>query len=254
MTERRILLCALLLAGCGPEPLSIGFRLSGNFETDSPARRIELLDNLGSMMLGSDTLPAIAPMASARPSHDIVQIVATSERDLIVIFLDCEDGRATGGRFESLSSPSTSFQITNGASCSVRSQEHQVPGAGLRRFVSPPDGFQPSRRATVTGTTSPPGVVLGADGTGHIEASETGAFDFKEWQMTAFGFIECPDCGKQGWDEVHVLLSRPDGAVGIATLYLSRDVPDAVQMSAGLRLDRPVSLATVTFPASWEVH
>ena len=119
-----------------------------------------------------------------------------------------------------------------------------------------PDGFNPSTRATVTGTTSPPGVVLGSDGTGHIEAKETSpeTSGFQEWQMTAFGFVDCSACGNAGWYEVHVLLTGPGGAVGIATLYLLRDRPDMVQMSVGLRLDRPVSLATVNFPATWEVH
>lgn len=260
MTERRFLLCALLAVGCGPaaEPLSIGFRLSGSFETNSPARRIELVDNLGSLTLGSETLPAIAPttVAPASPSSNIVEIVATSERELAVVFLHCDGGRATEGRFESLGSPSTPFQITNGASCVIQTQEHEVQGTGLRPFVSPPDGFNPSTRATVTGTTSPPGVVLGSDGTGHIEAKETSpeTSGFQEWQMTAFGFVDCSACGNAGWYEVHVLLTGPGGAVGIATLYLLRDRPDMVQMSVGLRLDRPVSLATVNFPATWEVH
>jgi hypothetical protein len=254
VTERWYLLCALLAVGCGPGPLSIGFRLSGSFETNSSAGRIELLDNLGSMTLGSETVPAIAPktVAPASPSHDIVEIVATSERDLAVVFLHCDEGRATEGRIESLGSPSTSFQVTNGASCAIQTQEHEVPGTGLRPFVSPPDGFSPSTRATVTGTTSPPGVVLGSDGTGHIDCKET-ASEFQEWQMTAFGFVDCSACGNAGWYEVHVLLTRP-GAVGIATLYLLRDYPDAVVMSVGLRLDRPVWMATVTFPATWEVH
>ncbi|HUL79069.1 MAG TPA: hypothetical protein VL691_17515 [Vicinamibacteria bacterium] len=238
--------------------MSIGFRLSGTFETNSTARKIELLDNLGSLTLGSETLPAIAPttVPSASPSSSVVEIVATSERELAVVYLECDGGQAIGGRVESLAAGVTSFQIIDGASCAILSQEHEVRGAGLRPFLSPPDGFTPSRRATVTGTTSPPGVVLGPDGTGHISVKETipELSGFQDWQMTAFGFLDCPTCGSGGWSEVHVLLTRPDGAVGIATLYLRRDRPDIVQMALGYRLDRPASLATVSFPATWEVH
>ena len=246
----------LLLAGCGAAPYDVGFHLSGTFALPSPAPRIELLDNVGALTLGSESLPAVAPLTVAprTPGHTVVEIIATAERDLAVVFLDCNDGRATSGLFESLGSPPASFELADGTPCPIETRTHNVPGQALRPFRAAPDGFTPSRRATIAGTTSPPGLALGPDGTGHIEATEVGKYHFEQWQMTAFGFVDCSTCGTAGWSEVHVLLTLPDGGVAVAILYLMADAPGSVLMSSGLRLDHLANMASVTFPATWEIH
>ena len=220
----------------------MSFRISGTIESPPIVPRLELLDNVGTAFLDQGQLPAVALFSVDWDELRIVEVVAASNETFQLIWLYCTNGTLFGGYSESLVAPLQFFDVQQPPSCDLVSGAHDIPGTVLSGFSGVPSDYVPVTGVEISGA---PLVSLGFLGTGSI------VLDAQTWSLTAFGLVDCTDCGQPGWYEVHAVLAGANGETGIVFLYLMLDDSESVFAAYGVRLDRLQALHDARLPAHW---